>query len=79
MEPDCLTRGWEVVNALFNLAIDSKLRACDLVKLPVSDVAHGGQIESRAMVMQQKTGRPASPVRDHPTYTGSRTGMDHLC
>ena len=44
--------------ALFNLAIDSKLRACDLVKLRVSDVSHGGQMTSRAMVMQQKTGRP---------------------
>lgn len=44
--------------ALFNLAIDSKLRACDLVKLRVCDVSHGGQMASRAMVMQQKTGRP---------------------
>ena len=44
--------------ALFNLAIDSKLRACDLVKLRVSDVSHGGQMTSRAMVLQQKTGRP---------------------
>lgn len=44
--------------ALFNLAIDSKLRACDLVKPRVSDVAHGGQTASRAMVPQQKTGRP---------------------
>ena len=44
--------------ALFNLAIDSKLRACDLVKLRVFDVSHGGQMASRAMVMQQKTGRP---------------------
>ncbi len=44
--------------ALFNLAIDSKLRACDLVKLRVSHVSHGGQIASRAIVMQQKTGRP---------------------
>lgn len=44
--------------ALFNLAIDSKLRACDLVKLRVLDVAHGDQIASRAMVMQQKTKRP---------------------
>ena len=44
--------------ALFNLAIDSKLRACDLVKLRVSDVSHGGLMASRAMVMQQKTGRP---------------------
>ena len=44
--------------ALFNLAIDSKLRACDLVKLRVSDVSHSGQMTSRAIVMQQKTGRP---------------------
>lgn len=36
--------------ALFNLAIDSKLRACDLVKLRVSDVSHGGQVASLAIV-----------------------------
>lgn len=44
--------------ALFNLAIDSKLRACDLTKLRVRDVAHGEYVSSRAMVMQQKTQRP---------------------
>lgn len=44
--------------ALFNLAIDSKLRACDLVNLRVRDVAHGTQIAARAMVLQQKTQRP---------------------
>jgi integrase len=44
--------------AIFNLAIDSKLRSCDLVKLRVSDIAHGRHILKRAMVMQQKTGRP---------------------
>jgi integrase len=44
--------------ALFNLAIDSKLRGCDLVQLKVSDVAQGGRIASRTMVMQQKTHRP---------------------
>ena len=44
--------------ALFNLAIDSKLRACDLVKLRLQDVSHGGRIAKRAMVMQQKTQRP---------------------
>jgi integrase len=44
--------------ALFNLAIDSKLRACDLVKLRVRDVCHGGGIASRAIVLQQKTQRP---------------------
>ena len=41
--------------ALFNLAIDSKLRACDLLKLSVSDGSHGNRVASRAMVMQQKT------------------------
>ncbi|SBW79448.1 integrase [Pseudomonas veronii 1YdBTEX2] len=44
--------------ALFNLAIDSKLRACDLTKLRVRDVAHGNHVAARAMVMQQKTQRP---------------------
>ena len=44
--------------ALFNLAIDSKLRACDLVKLKVRDVSQGNQMLSRAMVEQQKTHQP---------------------
>jgi len=44
--------------ALFNLAIDSKLRGCDLVGLGVQDVWHSGQVTSRAIIMQQKTGRP---------------------
>ena len=44
--------------ALFNLAIDSKLRACDLLKLKVSDISQGNHVTSRAMVVQQKTGQP---------------------
>ena len=44
--------------ALFNLAIDSKLRSCDLVKLRVRDVCHGDRVAPRAMIMQQKTKRP---------------------
>jgi len=44
--------------ALFNLAVDSKLRACDLLNLRVSDVSVGGHVGSRAMIMQQKTQRP---------------------
>src|SRR4051812_17632717 len=44
---------------LLNLGIDSKLRGCDLVKLKVRDVCHGEQMASRAIVMQQKTQRPA--------------------
>lgn len=43
---------------LFNLALDSKLRGCDLVKLKVSDVAYGSLVSSRATVLQQKTGSP---------------------
>lgn len=44
--------------ALFDLAIDSKLRAYDLTKLRVRDVAHGSHVAARAMVMQQKTQPP---------------------
>jgi site-specific recombinase XerD len=44
--------------ALFNLAIDSKLRGCDLVKLRVYDIAQGKSILPRAMVIQRKTQRP---------------------
>jgi integrase len=43
---------------MFNLAIDSKLRACDLTKLRVRDVCHGEHIASRSTIMQQKTQRP---------------------
>ena len=44
--------------ALFNLAIDSKLRGCDLVQLRLRDVASGGRVSARAIVMQQKTKQP---------------------
>ena len=44
--------------ALFNLAIDSKLRGCDLVALKVSDVMRSGDILTRTSVVQQKTGTP---------------------
>jgi hypothetical protein len=40
--------------ALLNLGIDSKLRACDLVRLRVRDVCHGDRVAARAMVVQQK-------------------------
>lgn len=44
--------------ALFDLAIDSKLRGCDLVKIKIGDLVTGGELRTRAMVVQQKTGRP---------------------
>jgi integrase len=44
--------------AMFNLAIDSKLRACDLTRLQVQDIRHGSYVAARATIMQQKTQRP---------------------
>ena len=44
--------------AMFDLAIDSKLRGCDIVKIKIGDLVSGGRICSRAIVVQQKTGRP---------------------
>src|SRR5258705_6596861 len=44
--------------AIFNLAIDSKLRACDLVKLRLDDVCSGANVRHRATIVQKKTGRP---------------------
>ncbi|MFK5599188.1 tyrosine-type recombinase/integrase [Methylobacterium sp. HMF5984] len=44
--------------ALFNTAIDSKLRGCDLVRLRVADVYLGDGIRLRTTIIQQKTGRP---------------------
>jgi len=41
--------------ALFNLAIDSKLRSCDLVRIRVIDVCHNGIVSRRAIIMQRKT------------------------
>lgn len=53
--------------AMFNLAIDSKLRGCDLVNLRVRDVTHGNQMLARAMVVQRKTQRPVQFELTEPT------------
>lgn len=44
--------------ALFDLAIDSKLRGCDIVKITIGDLVSGATVRNRATVMQQKTGMP---------------------
>ena len=69
--------------ALFNLAIDSKLRGCDLVRLQVDDVCAGGRVRDRATVIQQKTGRrfssksPNRPdPRSEPGFLKSMRGRD---
>jgi len=53
--------------AMFNLAIDSKLRGCDLVALRVDDVAPHGYAKDRANVRQRKTGRPVRFELTEPT------------
>ena len=52
-----IARSWRNL-VIFNLAIDSKLRACDLVKLRVDDICLGARVRHRATIVQKKTGRP---------------------
>jgi integrase len=44
--------------AMFNLAINSKLRGCDLVNLKIDDLCIGVRLRDRATIVQKKTGRP---------------------
>src|SRR6266850_8015386 len=61
--------------AMFNLAIDSKLRGCDVVALKVEDVAPGGYAIDRATVRQKKTGQP---VRFELTEQTRRAVDDYI-
>jgi len=72
--------------ALFNIAIDSKLRGCDVVSLKVNDVAPSGYAADRASVRQKKTGRPVKfeltestrqAIDDYLRATGKKPA-DHL-
>jgi integrase len=72
--------------ALFNLAIDSKLRGCDVVALKVDDIAPSGYAADRASIRQKKTGRPVKfeltettrqAVDDYLKATGKRSS-DYL-
>ena len=69
--------------AMFNVAIDSKLRGCDVVALTVEDVAPNGYAIDRAMVRQKKTGRPVKfeltdqtrqAVDDYLRASGKKSG-----
>ncbi len=55
--------------ALFNLAVDSKLRACDLMSFRVRDVCHDQIMASRALILQQKTSRPVQFEITEPAHT----------
>ena len=69
--------------ALFNLAIDSKLRGCDVVAVRVDDVAPNGRAVERATVRQRKTGRPVrfelteqtrQAINEYLAATGKKSG-----
>jgi hypothetical protein len=66
---------------LFDLAIDSKLRGCDVVKVKIGDLVSGSRVRSRSIVVQQKTGRPVQfellepAPRQHPRL--ARTPRRH--
>jgi integrase len=62
--------------ALFNLAIDSKLRGCDLVKLQVDQVHSDGRVRERATVIQKKTGRPVQFELTEPTRAAVREWLN---
>ena len=62
--------------ALFNIAIDSKLRGCDLVNLRVRDVMHGSQVLPRAMIVQRKTQRPVQFELTEGTRTAVLAWVD---
>jgi integrase len=73
--------------AMFNVALDSKLRGCDLVRLRVADVHLGDSIRLRTTIIQQKTGRPVPFELTEPTrealalwlsLRGSRSNDDWL-
>jgi integrase len=63
--------------ALFNLAIDSKLRACDLVNLKVHDISRDGQISQRAMILQKKTKQSVQFEITHQTRKSLSEWIDH--
>jgi len=62
-------KSWVRDLAIFILAVDSKLRGCDLVNLRVCEVTHGNQILGRATVVQRKTQRPVQFELTEPART----------
>jgi site-specific recombinase XerC len=62
--------------ALFDLAIDSKLRGCDVVKVRIRDLVSGGRVRSRAIVVQQKTSRPVQFELLEPARASMHAWLD---
>ena len=65
--------------AMFDLAIDSKLRGCDVVKIKIGDIVVGGRIRNRAIVVQQKTGRPVQFELLDPARASILAWLERRC
>jgi integrase len=63
--------------AMFDLAIDSKLRGCDVVKVKIGNLVSGGRVRSRAIVIQQKTGRPVHFELPPPARISILAWLEH--
>jgi len=63
--------------AMFNLTIDSKLRACDLMSLQVRDIAQSGRVGRRAIILQRKTRRPVQAEITEQTRIALAAWIEH--
>jgi integrase len=63
--------------AMFDFAIDSELRGCDVVKVRIGDVVSGGRVRTRAIVIQQKTGRPVQFELLESTRASMTAWLEH--
>jgi hypothetical protein len=61
---------------MLDLASDSKLRGCDIVKPKIGDLLSGGRVRSRAIVIQRKTGRPVQFELLEPARTSILTWLE---
>jgi integrase len=63
--------------AMFNLALDSKLRGCDLMSLKMTDVWSAGQIRTRTTIVQRKTKRPVQFELTQCTREALQVWIEH--
>jgi hypothetical protein len=63
--------------ALFDFAIDSKLRGCDIVKIRIGELVSGGRVRARATVVQKKTGRPVQFELLEAARSSHQTWLQH--
>lgn len=71
------SRGTAEGSGALDLAVDSKLRGCEVVKMRIGNLVVGGRVRNRATVVQQKTGRPVQFELLEPARTSLLTWLEH--